>query len=200
MSIASTSHLKQHSEFVESSFSPLPGRVVCLGLGSPTVSSSARVQLAFLTSLCARFKINPSNVFLYDPIFSDQDCSLFLDLAYTVLSSGVILLQLSGVLSVDEPTILFMPHCDLELYEAVLRANWSVTRLRHLKFISNNFYDYSDNIPAQSLQKRAPCLAKVGHNMMHKLLPECESWPHAFNNTALQHITDPPQDWFDDNI
>lgn len=42
------------------------------------------------------------------------------------------------------PTIFFMPHCDLKLYEIVLRANWSRQHLCSMVFLANSFGDYFD--------------------------------------------------------
>ena len=37
-----------------------------------------------------------------------------------------------------------MPHCDMELYEALLKANWSKEGLGNLVLIGNNLADYLD--------------------------------------------------------
>jgi hypothetical protein len=38
--------------------------------------------------------------------------------------------------------MLFMPHCDLDLYENILRENWSQDKLQNLFFICNNLAEY----------------------------------------------------------
>lgn len=35
-----------------------------------------------------------------------------------------------------------MPHCDLSLYENILRANWTPQRLARLVLVANNLSDY----------------------------------------------------------
>ena len=45
-------------------------------------------------------------------------------------------------LCIETPTLLFMPHCDMGLYEALLRDNWSSERLCNLFLIGNLFSDY----------------------------------------------------------
>jgi hypothetical protein len=45
---------------------------------------------------------------------------------------------------VERPTILYMPHCDLGLYENIIGANWSEERLARIVFIANRFSDYTD--------------------------------------------------------
>jgi hypothetical protein len=37
-----------------------------------------------------------------------------------------------------------MPHCDLELYENIIGANWSEENLRRIIFVANRFSDYAD--------------------------------------------------------
>lgn len=54
---------------------------------------------------------------------------------------------------IDRPTILFMPHCDLALYESVLSANWTLDRLENIIFICNHFDDYVQKSVTPSLVK-----------------------------------------------
>jgi hypothetical protein len=42
------------------------------------------------------------------------------------------------------PTILFMPHCDRNLYENVLRANWTKEGLQNMLLVANRFSEYVD--------------------------------------------------------
>ncbi|KAH0830600.1 hypothetical protein J3R83DRAFT_2055 [Lanmaoa asiatica] len=37
-----------------------------------------------------------------------------------------------------------MPHCDLKLYEMVIRANWTLEGLCSIVFLANRFIDYVD--------------------------------------------------------
>lgn len=50
----------------------------------------------------------------------------------------------SAAYALPEPTIAYMPHCDLQLYEDVLRANWCPARLPQLVLIANRFSEYVD--------------------------------------------------------
>jgi hypothetical protein len=45
---------------------------------------------------------------------------------------------------VDVPTILYMPHCEVMLYESVLRDNWNKERLANIVFIGNRLSNYVD--------------------------------------------------------
>lgn len=78
-----------------------------------------------------------------------------------------------------------MPHCDLKLYEMVIRANWTLEGLCSIIFLANRFSDYVDkyvHIPwaifalvlgdddvcrvnsnaASKLEKESPCLMRLG--------------------------------------
>lgn len=40
------------------------------------------------------------------------------------------------------PTICFMPHCDIVIYENLLQANWSKERLSNIVLVANRLADY----------------------------------------------------------
>lgn len=42
----------------------------------------------------------------------------------------------------EAPTIFFMPHCDMTLYESVLKANWTLQRLGNMLLIGNPISEY----------------------------------------------------------
>lgn len=93
----------------------LEADVLCLGLGSPSASQNANIQLAFLLELCSTLNIvRPSfpcvfqiltvtptplplllaltlgqdhtRISIYDPVFTPEDFELFQELSITVLS------------------------------------------------------------------------------------------------------------------
>ena len=58
----------------------------------------------------------------------------------------------SAVYPLSEPTIVYMPHCDLPLYENILRANGSRDRLGRLVLIANRLSEYIDRcVPTPSV-------------------------------------------------
>ncbi|KIJ69354.1 hypothetical protein HYDPIDRAFT_105955 [Hydnomerulius pinastri MD-312] len=134
-----------------------PQNVLCLGLGSPSSSRDARAQLAFLNRLCAFADIDSTNVSVYDPVFTDADRELFRVLGMQCLADNKDVKH-----SLDRPTILYMPHCDLKLYEMVIRANWTYERLYEILFLANRFGDYIDNNPASKMARESPCLTRLG--------------------------------------
>lgn len=160
-----------------------PRKVLCLGLGSPAGSRDARAQLALLSRLCSFTDIGLMNVSLYDPIFTGADEDLF-----RVLGMECINDRKDVKHSLDCPTILYMPHCDLVLYEMVLRANWSRERLCSMVLIANNLHDYLERNAISKLEVKSPCLARLAPIIESHLLPASELYPTAFNNLSVQYV------------
>ena len=59
---------------------------------------------------------------------------------------------------VTEPTLFVMIHCDLPLYDNLLRANWP--HLHRVTILGNSFDRYHTTNPSASLEARAPCLSR----------------------------------------
>lgn len=159
--------------------------VLCLGLGSPSSSRVARAQLAFLISSCTILEIVLSNVSVYDPVFTDADKALFQSFGMRCLPDT------DGKLAVERPTILYMPHCDLKLYENIVGANWSEEQLARIIFIANRFSDYTDNHPQSKLETECPCLMRLVPHLEGRPFPTLECFSSAFNNISVQHVTRP---------
>ncbi|KAJ7040970.1 SRR1-domain-containing protein [Mycena alexandri] len=173
-----------------------PSKILCLGLGSPSSSSNSRAQLGFLLEICKSTGIEHSNVSIYDPVFSQEDDVLFKQLGLCKLSEN------KANHSLEATTILWMPHCDLDLYESVLAANWSREQLPYVLLISNRLEDYVDSIPRQKLETRASCLLQLAssENIFECCpLPVCSVRTTAFNTIAIQSLNSKatiPDSWF----
>ncbi|KAJ3894177.1 SRR1-domain-containing protein [Lentinula edodes] len=165
--------------------------VTCLGLGSPETSDNARAQLAFLLKVCDALNIDCTRISIYDPVFTDEDKSLLRQLGMCVLDCGsdTTDTRIYNISTDEEPTMLFMPHCDLALYESVLAANWSSSRLNNSLFICNHFDDYIQNNSIRSLEDKAPHLLNIAPNITSYPLPTSPDWPSAFNNTSVQFLS-----------
>lgn len=114
-------------------------RVLCLGLGSPAASRDARAQLAFLLAVCDDLSLDRTHISVYDPVFTADDTRLLDALGVHRLAEN----RRAGY-AVDEPTIVFMPHCDLHLYENLFRENWTQARLPNLVLIANRLSEYAE--------------------------------------------------------
>ncbi|KAG6831295.1 hypothetical protein H0H92_011502 [Tricholoma furcatifolium] len=178
--------------------SSTPEDILCLGLGSPSSSPNARAQLAFLLATCEHFAISPAHIFLYDPVFTPEDHALFGSLQFNVLhppsqnkdaATTRITPTTSEDHALDRPTLCFMPHCDLELYESVIKANWTRGRLPRLLLVANRLMDYIDSNPRHKLEARAPFLLALAPTLECRPFPPSREWPTAFNSTAVQTIS-----------
>ncbi|KAI0336322.1 hypothetical protein GY45DRAFT_1222945, partial [Cubamyces sp. BRFM 1775] len=159
-----------------------PG-VLCLGLGSPASSRDARAQLAFLLAACDDLSIDRTNVAAYDPVFAPQDLELLARLRLTALPDNRV-----PSYGIRSPTIVFMPHCDLHLYENLLRENWSPAQLPNVLLIANRLSDYAENIPSRKLASEHPCVARLAPYLTSRPLRACTAFPTAFNNTSIQFV------------
>ncbi|KAF5387126.1 hypothetical protein D9615_001843 [Tricholomella constricta] len=170
--------------------------VLCLGLGSPSTSPNARVQLAFLLAICDSLNIDRAKVSLYDPVFTAEDASLLAELQVQLLTenkaSPIRAFRASyysgAALAIVRPTLCFMPHCDMELYESLLKANWSRSSLRNLLLVANRLADYIDSNPRHRLETGAPFLLNLAPSLECYPFPASRPWPTAFNNTAVQFM------------
>ncbi|KZT26499.1 SRR1-domain-containing protein [Neolentinus lepideus HHB14362 ss-1] len=159
-------------------------QILCLGLGSPSSSQNAAAQLAFLLDLCDDLSIPYARISTYDPVFSEQDIGLLNGLQIRSLTEN-----LNGKHEIDAPTIVFMPHCDVKLYETILAANWTKKSLRNVLFICNQFGQYEITIPQRTFKTEYPRLLRYKSHSESILLPECDTHRNAFISVAVQFIS-----------
>ncbi|KAF8507276.1 hypothetical protein JB92DRAFT_723419 [Gautieria morchelliformis] len=158
-------------------------QVLCLGLGSPMESKSAAAQLVFLTSICHALNIAPNRIEFFDPHFTQEDIQGLLVMGFNVLAENK-----HGKYTVKGRTMLFMPHCGVELYENILRQNWTANDVQRLLLVGNVLQEYETMTPRWKLEHRMPCLSRICKYLSCDLIPPMETLPLAFNNLALQYI------------
>ncbi|KAG9096366.1 hypothetical protein FS749_008642 [Ceratobasidium sp. UAMH 11750] len=156
-------------------------KCLCLGLGRPTFSIEARAQLCVLLDLCAELEITPTDTELFDPAFEDADLAGLSGLGLQVESENA-----KGAYVIDTPTLVFMPHCAIELYERFLRANWAGGTLARILLVANDLQTYVESTPARRLEARSPCVTRLAPRLELIQFPPSTALPGAFNNTALQ--------------
>ncbi|KAF8911160.1 SRR1-domain-containing protein, partial [Gymnopilus junonius] len=171
-----------------------PSAILCLGLGSPTASQNARIQLAFLTETCKLLNVAHSAISIYDPVFTQEDTAfLEKELQMTVLSKEnarfiSLAFTQSANYTLTVPTLCFMPHCDIELYDALLRANWCQESLPRLFLLGNQLREYLENKSTRTLESTVPYLLRAAPLLTNRPLPISNDWPTAFNNTSAQYF------------
>jgi len=164
------------------SFFPVKG--LCLGLGSPMESLNARAQLSGLIRICKHFGLAHDNVRIYDPVFTPVDRQGLADMQFIVETEDK-----NGEYDLGErPLLLFMPHCDVELHERLLRRNFSPESLSNVLMIANDLSVYVESKPRRIMETEAPAMARLVPYLLSSPLPECRATPGAFNSMAFQIV------------
>ena len=134
------------------SFAAFPMRSIrcihCLGVGSPSVSATARAQLALLPTLQALSR-GDVPILAFDPVFSATDVAILEQLGCKVLTEAE-----AGERSIQELALLYMPHCEAALYNEWLDDNWSPDALSKMAVIGNSFGAIL--VRASNVAKRQP--------------------------------------------
>lgn len=129
-----------------------PVQILCLGIGSASVPA-ARDQWALLQDMRHHiFKhcgIHPL-VIVFDPQFGELDVALVHRQQAQLPTENS-----CGAYELSERTLVYMPHCPKELYEALLRANWRKEALEHIILCGNELGQYSTDMTA------FPCLERI---------------------------------------
>ncbi|KAJ6702464.1 SRR1-LIKE PROTEIN [Salix koriyanagi] len=74
---------------------------------------------------------------VFDPILSATESRVLESLGCSVLSVNE-----HGRRRVTKPTLFYMPHCEAELYNNLLQANWELELLNHIVLFGNSFEMY----------------------------------------------------------
>lgn len=157
---------------------------LALGLGSVKDARPAQIQLAFLLLLCDRLRI--SDIQAFDPIFGQDDNALLASLNVKPLKENM-----RGSHTLDRTTLVFMPHCTRGLYENLLRANWTHSRLSRLLLCCNTLDRYIGGL-ASSGQGSTPCLERAIDRLHVRCLPNLsDRSANALNDLAVQTFVPP---------
>ncbi|KAG8379254.1 hypothetical protein BUALT_Bualt07G0069500 [Buddleja alternifolia] len=115
-------------------------KLVIYGIGSIESFEPPRLQLSLAILMKRKFDwIGEIEVF--DPIISLVESNVLTPLGCSVLS-----LNEQGRRKVLEPTLFFMPHCEAELYDNLLEANWRIDQVNRLIVFGNSFSEYEQHV------------------------------------------------------
>jgi len=88
-----------------------------------------------------------------------------------------------------EPTLMYMPHCDLPFYNNLFEANWSPERLGNMILLGNDLEDYVVHGPTKRIQAKGPLIIKIVPHLHATALPgEFRPESAAFNDLQLQFV------------
>lgn len=115
-------------------------KMVIYGIGSVESYESPRLQLS-LAILLKRRVSWIGDIEVFDPILSATESRVLEALGCSVLS-----INEQGRRQAQTPTLFFMPHCEAELYDNLLQANWGVQELNCLVVFGNSFETYEQHL------------------------------------------------------
>lgn len=129
-------------------------QMVIYGIGSIELYEPPRLQLSIAILMKRDFSwIGSMEVF--DPILSVTESRVLEALGCSVMS-----INEHGRREALKPTMFFMPHCEAELYNNLLRANWKPNLLKNMVLFGNSFETYEQHV---SLCKDSPIVNSVGN-------------------------------------
>ncbi|KAK1394787.1 Protein SENSITIVITY TO RED LIGHT REDUCED 1 [Heracleum sosnowskyi] len=111
-------------------------QMVIYGIGSIESYEPPRLQLSLAILIKRKFSWI-GRVEVFDPIISLAESRVLEALGCSVLSVNEF-----GRRQAIRPTLFFMPHCEAELYDNLLHANWRVDMLNRMVLFGNSFSVY----------------------------------------------------------
>ncbi|RID41360.1 hypothetical protein BRARA_J01328 [Brassica rapa] len=115
-------------------------QMVVYGIGSIEAYESPRFQLSIAILMKREFHW-VGNIEVFDPILSATESSVLESMGCTVLSVNE-----QARREALKPTLFFMPHCEANLYNNLLQANWRVDRLCRIALFGNSFQMYEEQV------------------------------------------------------
>lgn len=129
-------------------------QMVIYGIGSIELYEPPCLQLSIAMLMKRDFNWIGS-IEVFDPILSVTESHVLEALGCSVMS-----INEHGKREALKPTMFFMPHCEAELYNNLLRANWKPNLLKNMVLFGNSFEAYEQHV---SLCKTSPVMYLVGH-------------------------------------
>lgn len=111
--------------------------LVIYGIGSIDSFETPRLQFSLALVLHEQLKRQISSVEVFDPIISATERATMEELGVTVME-----IDERGRREVKAPTLFFMPHCEVQLYDNLLNANWGCESLNKMVILGNSFGEY----------------------------------------------------------
>ncbi|KAL5732438.1 hypothetical protein ACOSP7_031785 [Xanthoceras sorbifolium] len=119
--------------------SELKMQMVIYGIGSVESYETPRLQLSLAILMKRKFNWI-GDIEVFDPILSATESRVLESLGCSVLS-----INEQGRRRAIKPTLFYMPHCEAELYDNLVRANWGVT-LKGMVLLGNSFETYDQHV------------------------------------------------------
>lgn len=115
-------------------------QMVVYGIGSIESYEPPRLQLSLAMLLKRKFSWI-GDIEVFDPILSATESRVLEELGCSVLSVNE-----QGQRQASKPTLFFMPHCEAELYDNLVQANWRTDCLNNVVLFGNSFGTYEEHV------------------------------------------------------
>lgn len=110
--------------------------MVIYGIGSIETYEPPRLQLSLAVLLKKGFSWI-GDIEVFDPVLSATETRVLEALGCSVLSVNE-----QGRRQATKPTLFYMPHCEAQLYDNLLQANWAGELLNRIVLFGNSFQEY----------------------------------------------------------
>lgn len=167
--------------------------LVGFGVGCIGTSHVAQHQMGLLLLLREWLEganLTVASVQVYDPIFCDSEKEALVELGCVVLETNN-----DGNFACDKSrmTLLYMPHCEAELYNNVIAANWA-PHLSRVCIIGNSLRSYAARLPEERWSTMMGAVQRSLQWMQDCTLANSFKPADVFNDTSLQHWPRAPSD------
>lgn len=160
--------------------------LVCYGIGNFSENIAARYQMSMLSLLQSTLEIDSEHTFIYDPIFSKNECSFI----SSKLNCTLLNVNEEGKRVLGDSTLFFMPHCGKALYNNLLWSNWSYPKLRNLIIFGNSFDEILSNTPDRLLKENASYIVKIKPYYHEVSIPSKFVYEDIFNSLSFLSFCD----------
>ena len=156
--------------------------IVCLGLGHIGDCQISKYQLALL--LCLKKYFKPKKVLVHDPIFYVDECDILKQFKLDVIEKNT---EGNYVISDQDITLVYLPHCPKQLTNNFLWSNWSLN-LQNCILICNSFTSLIENHPSRVLKDTVPYIHKIYPYTTESKLDNNFIYKDIFNDTSLHYF------------
>ncbi|KAL2609193.1 hypothetical protein R1flu_027766 [Riccia fluitans] len=153
--------------------------MILYGVGSIYTAEIARCQLALALLIKQKFS-SIGQLLVYDPIMAPIECRVMRTLGCVPLETND-----SGRRAINGPTLFYMPHNEVELYDSVLRTSLNPFTLNQIVIIGNSFRTYSERWTTYPLPDgEIPSYLLKVQEFVEEIPIDDDFSPSAFNDTS----------------
>ncbi|BBN19431.1 hypothetical protein MPTK1_8g10650 [Marchantia polymorpha subsp. ruderalis] len=153
--------------------------MVLYGVGSIYTAEIARCQLALALLMQRNFR-SIGQLLVYDPIMTPIECRVMRSLGCVTLETNE-----NGSRAINGPTLFFMPHNEVDLYDRVVQTCVEPYKLKQIVILGNSFRTYSDRWTMYPLPDGdIPSYLLKVQEFVEEIPVADDFYPSAFSDTS----------------